>query len=90
MLEGENCRLVRAVIQPMTQRSDEGKLPTAVGRMDEGRYLYLGPPEEKISARGTVILWRERRFDVMSAHPIYVEGEISHWWGVLTEKEGIA
>ncbi len=89
LVEGENRRSVRAVVQPITQNSDEKRLPTAIGQMDEGRYLYLGLPEFPIAARRHQVIWRGRVFDVMNAHSIHVGSEISHWWAVLVEK-GVA
>lgn len=86
LVDGEDCRSVRAVVQPITQNSDEKRLPTAVGQMDEGRYLYLGLPQHPIAARRQTVIWRGRTFWVQSAHPIYVGDEISHWWAILVGK----
>lgn len=86
LVDGDFRRAIRGIIQPITQNSDEKRLPTAVGQMDEGRYLYLGLPEVSIAARRHQIVWRGRVFDVMNAHPIYIGDDISHWWAVLVEK----
>ncbi len=90
LIEGEHRCEIRGVIQPITQNSDEKRLPTAIGQMDEGRYLYLGLPQYPIAARQSEIVWRGQTFGVQNAHPIYIGDEISHWWGILVRlgKEG--
>lgn len=82
----------RAFLQPILGKSknQEQWIPTPLGRQWEDRFLYLGPAEVPLQAGGRGhIQWGERRFEIVTAHPIYIGREISHWWAVLapTEKE---
>lgn len=90
LVDGEDRHTIRAVVQPLAQNSDEKRLPTAMGQMDEGRYLYLGLPQYPVEARRHSVIWHGRLYGVQNAHPIYVGEDISHWWAVLVEKEGMA
>lgn len=90
LVDGAVVQSTRAVVQPIQQTTTEMRLPTAVGQMDEGRYLYLGPPQFPLEARRHTVVWKGATYAVQSAHPIYVGGDISHWWAVLVgKKEGI-
>lgn len=82
--EGEDRR-VRAFLQPILDR-ERGSVPTAIGRREQGKYLYLAAPEgapvgvESIEMAG-------RRYRVRVARPIRVGDGISHWWAVLEAGE---
>lgn len=87
LVDGEETLSIRGVVQPVQSKTVEQRLPTALGQMDEGRYLYLGLPDYPIDSRRHRIIWRGRPFGVENAHPIYVGDEISHWWGVLVAED---
>lgn len=87
LMDGEESQTIRSVIQPIAQRTGTEKAPSPLGLRDEGRYLYLGPPQYPVESRHHEIVWRGRHFTVESGHPIYVGSEISHWWAVLIPKD---
>ena len=74
----EGIRL-RAMIQPVLERTEEQSVPSPLGRRREDRFLYLGPRETALRAGESRVVCREREFQVQAAHLV---GN-SHWWALL-------
>ncbi len=70
LVDGDDSQTVVAVVQPVQSKTVEQRLPTALGQMDEGRYLYLGLPDRPVVSRRHRVIWRGRPFGVENAHPI--------------------
>ena len=55
----EGTELVRAFLQPVRERDEEGPEPSAVGRLDGRLWLYLGKAALRTGDR---VVWNGRRF----------------------------
>ena len=71
---------VRAFLQPVTERGEDGPEPSAIGRLDGRLWLYLGKAPVRT---GDHVSWKGRRFRVRSGRPHYIGAELSHWRAVL-------
>lgn len=80
---------VRAFLQPVLDRQEQF-VPSPLGVRREERWLYLGPPEEELTAGETQVIWQGRTFEVDSARQVWAGSGPSHWWALLrpAEKEG--
>ena len=77
--EGEE-KTVRAFLQPLTERREEGPEPSPIGGLDGRLWLYLG----KAAVRaGDQVCWNGRRFRARSGRPHFIGPELSHWRAVL-------
>ena len=76
----EGTELVRAFLQPVRERDEEGPEPSAVGRLDGRLWLYLGKAALRTGDR---VVWNGRRFRARSGRPHYIGGSLSHWRAVL-------
>lgn len=84
--DGATGSAARAFIQPLLseKQSLHQHSPTPLGRRRTDRFLYLGERGIAIEAGvGCCVQWGEERFSVQMAHPVYIGGEILHWWAVL-------
>ena len=78
---------VKAFLQPIREQKSQ-YLPTEVGIRRQDRFLYLGLPEAPLSGRdGTWLSWGGQRYEVETAHAIWVGDAVSHWWAVLRPGE---
>lgn len=77
---GGTAETVRAFLQPVTERSEDGPEPSAIGRLDGRLWLYLG---RAALEAGDTVCWDGRRFRVRSGRPHYIGGRLSHWRAVL-------
>lgn len=71
---------VRAFLQPITERSEDGPEPWAIGRLDRRLWLYLGKTDLEA---GDAVSWNGRRFRVRSGRPHYIGDRLCHWRAVL-------
>ena len=81
--EGEE-RAVRCFIQPLMNKNRVylHHAVTELGRVDEGRYLYIGPSDTAVE-EGCHIVCHARRFDVLRGEPVWLGNALSHWCAVL-------
>ena len=79
ILEGKE-ETVRAFLQPLTERREEGPEPSPIGGLDGRLWLYLG---RTALEAGDAVCWDGRRFRVRSGRPHYIGGRLSHWRAVL-------
>ena len=73
-----------AIVQPMT-KADWQYSAGAPGSYRQDRFLGLaepGLPLEKMGPGGW-LEWGGRRFEVMTARPIWVGGQVTHLWLAL-------
>lgn len=82
-LEGMEDRPLRAFLQPVLDREREQRLPSPLGQRLEDRYLYLGPADIPLEAGRSQVEWKDRAFEVQSAHLV---GD-SHWWALLRPRD---
>lgn len=82
--EGQKT-LVRAFFQPVRDKGAEQSVPTPLGRVEQDRFLYLGPAEIPLDGRCRIVVEGES-YRVETAQPIYVGETVSHWWAVLTHR----
>ena len=71
---------VRAFLQPIPERREDGPEPSAIGRLDGRLWLYLG---RTALETGDTVLWAGRRFRARSGRPFYIGRRLSHWRAVL-------
>ena len=83
--EGEPVA-VRAFVQPILDRQPQ-LVPSPLGERREERWLYLGPPEQALTAGETAVLWDGRGFTVETARQVWAGNSPSHWWAVLRPAE---
>ena len=77
---GGTAEAVRAFLPPVTERSEDGPEPSAVGRRDGRLWLYLGKAAVRAGDR---VCWNGRRFRARSGRPHFIGPELSHWRAVL-------
>ncbi len=77
---GGTAEAVRAFLQPVRERSEDGPEPSPIGGLDGRLWLYLGKAELEA---GDKVTWNGRRFRVRSGRPHYIGGSLSHWRAVL-------
>ena len=83
--EGEPVSL-RAFVQPRLDRQPQ-LVPSPLGERREERWLYLGPPENALTAGETVAVWNGRKFSVETARQVWAGISPSHWWAVLRPED---
>ena len=71
---------VRAFLQPIPERREDGPEPSAIGGLDRRLWLYLG---RTALEAGDGVRWNGRRFRVRSGRPHYIGDRLSHWRAVL-------
>lgn len=78
-----------AFLQPLREKNKAQELPSPLGLAWHDRFLYLGDPGVPLDGLGEgFVECRGERYDVVSAQPVYLGGELSHWWGVLLPRDG--
>lgn len=79
----------RAFIQPMAgARGYLEPVPTELGRLDEGRYLYLGPSDVDISpAREGYLFSEGEKYSLLRSERIRLGEGVFHVWGMLRKAE---
>lgn len=77
---GGTAEAVRAFLQPVTERSEDGPEPSPIGELDGRLWLCLG---RTALEAGDAVCWDGRRFRVRSGRPHYIGGRLSHWRAVL-------
>lgn len=83
--EGEPVA-VRAFVQPILDRQPQ-LVPSPLGERREERWLYLGPPENALTAGETAAVWNGRKFSVETARQVWAGSAPSHWWAVLRPED---
>ncbi len=87
--DGEEPGLIAlALVQPIRERvAQQAPSPLGWGRRE--RHLYLGEAEVplEVGPQGFVRVDGEE-FEVFSARKVCLGREGSHWWGILTSREG--
>ena len=77
---------VRAFLQPILEKQPQLE-PSPLGARREERWLYLGPPENALTAGETVAVWNGRKFSVETARQVWAGISPSHWWAVLRPED---
>ena len=77
---------LRAMVQPVLERTGEQQVPSPLGMRREDRFLYLGKPEEPLTP-GCWVEWNGTGYEVQTAHPIQAGGRTSHVWAVLRPRD---
>ena len=79
----------RAFVRAISDRTDEQRLPTPLGRARQDRFLFLGSPDAALENLGETgyILWNGGRYRARAAHPVYVGDAVNHWWALLEPLE---
>lgn len=88
--EDGQTRQTAAFLQPLLEERTGQLAPSPLGLRREDRFLYLGPPDVRLTP-GDRVDWGGQAFWVQSAHPVYIGGQPSHQWAVLRprDKEGL-
>ena len=77
---------VQAFVQPILERQPQLE-PSPLGERREERWLYLGPPENALTAGETGVTWGDRNFVVETARQVWAGDGPSHWWAVLRPED---
>lgn len=85
---GEERRTVKALVQPVLDRSGEQEEPSPLGTGRQERFLYLGPVEQPMET-DTVVEWQGRRYRVKRTHVAGVE-ICPYRWAVLCPRDEVA
>ena len=82
--DGTEAGRGRAMVQPMT-KADWQETAGALGRYSTDRFLGLAEPGTPLDQLGPGgwLEWGGRRFEVMTARPIWVGGQVTHLWLAL-------
>lgn len=85
---GANTQMVRAFLQPVTERSwsELRKTVQQLGQIPAERYVYIGPAEAAICDGDTVCLG-ERTFLVCRSEQLSVRGQALYVWALLRQRE---
>lgn len=67
--------------------SGEQYAPSSLSMGNQQKILYLGEAGQELSAPLDEVVWQERRFRVLSAHPVLSGSHIAYWRGILKEKD---
>ena len=75
---------VRCLIQPLLYKNRVflRDTMTELGELDEGHFLYIGPPETALCKDGYLVCGT-RCFDILRGEPVYLGDAVSHWCAVL-------
>lgn len=73
-----------AIVQPMT-KADWQYTGGALGSFSQDRFLGLAEPETPLDKLGPGgwLEWGAGRFEVMTARPVWVGGQVTHLWLAL-------
>lgn len=84
---GKERREVKAFIQPVQYTSKLYLEPTisSLGSVDEGLFVYIGPPDPQMDSLGREVLIEAAggKYDVTRAEVISFGGENLYCWAVL-------
>lgn len=84
--DGRRSPEYRALIQPLRYKNKmylEGT-QTPIGLNERGYYMYIGPADQEISARGGAFLLRgEERYQIDRAERVTFRGETVYYWAIL-------
>ena len=78
--------VIRAFVQPILERQPQ-LVPSPLGARREERWLYLGPPENALTAGETGVTWGSRNFTAETARQVWAGCSPSHWWAVLRPED---
>ncbi len=84
---GEEETHIRAFFQPVAEKA-AGEMPTPLGMAPVGKYLYLGPAEEKLEDAEELI-WEGRTFRFIRNREIPVGDTIFYRWAVAEELDRV-
>ena len=74
---------LRAMVQPVLERTGEQQVPSPLGMRREDRFLYLGPKEAALQAGESQVVCQDGAYEVQSAHLV---GD-HHWWAILRPRD---
>lgn len=78
---------VKACVQPMREKGTAKAAPTPLGWVVQDRFTYIGPAWARLDG-GTCRLEADGvRYRMRTAQPVYVGGELTHWWAVFDCRE---
>lgn len=86
LCRGEARVQVRAFFQPVREKAP-GEEPTVLGIAPVGKWLYLGPAEEKLEDVDTLI-WADRQFRPIRKREYAIGEETLYRWAVAEEMDG--
>ncbi|MGM9619320.1 MAG: hypothetical protein ACI3W8_05765 [Oscillospiraceae bacterium] len=87
--EGEETQ-VRAFLQEKLEKNEEPpRSVTPLGVVDRRRWIYIGPAETALSV-GDRVLFGGESFIAQQAEPVWLGGEICHWWAQLKKEKEAA
>lgn len=75
----------RAFFQPQRDKGTQQSVPSPLGWVKQGRFVYLGPAEIRLDDTCKVKVGEEV-FQVRSVQPVYVGDLLTHWWAVFTRR----
>lgn len=87
--DGEEAGRGMAIVQPMT-KADWQYTAGALGSYSDERFLGLAVPELPLDRLGPGgwLQWGGGKYEVMTARPVWVGGQVTHLWLALRPFEG--
>lgn len=80
-------RQVKAFFQPVTEKAP-GEMPTPLGLAPVGKWLYLGPAEERLEDV-TELGWDGRSFTLLRHRGFPVGEETAYRWALAEEMDEV-
>ena len=88
LYRGEKQIPVRAFLQPVPEEGTPQRVPTPLGLGSREKFLYLGPPDQKVDT-DTLVEWGGREYRVSRASKI--GGSVCpYWWAVLYPRDEVS
>lgn len=85
MVEGKLRRRVCCGMMQYVKGTQEQYTFSPLGEENQQKVLYLGQASVEIVALEHWIAWKGKKYQVVSAHPVYCGGDIGYWRGILKE-----
>ena len=82
----EDCSL-KALVQPVLDRSVDQEVPSSLGLGCQDRLRYMGPAGYPLDL-DTLVVWKDREYRVRSAH-LAGEGVCPYWWAMLYPRDEV-
>ena len=79
---GQESVPLRAILQPVLEKTGEDRAPSPLGLREEARFLYLGPADVALKPRESRVEWLGMLYEVERAQPVMAR-KTHHWQALL-------
>lgn len=78
---------VKAHVQPMREKGTAKAVPTPLGWVIQDKMTYIGPAGVHLDGGSCRMEADGVCYRMKQAQPVYVGGELTHWWAVFERRE---